>query len=131
MNAAESLVPHHEPDRLDDLLQRGRRMNAAESMTELTLITDAIYASTRPPHERGGKPEALREELRRRLASTRPPHERGGKPRTFKFVLAYDLLQRGRRMNAAESLAALVPPGTNVCASTRPPHERGGKLYGS
>ncbi len=77
MNAAESFKPSQEIDGLP-LLQRGRRMNAAESRNRLGGPRPRTEASTRPPHERGGKP-----------AQRRPPRPT-------------NLLQRGRRMNAAE-----------------------------
>ncbi len=44
------------------------------------------------------------------LASTRPPHERGGKLLSFGSARLLATLQRGRRMNAAES--ACTPPGS-------------------
>ncbi len=103
MNAAES---HRRPFLVSfALLQRGRRMNAAERRVRTAPDSRRSQASTGPPHERGGKCEVDRLLVRARHASTGPPHERGGKRSSPVRRCAPSTLQRGRRMNAAESSA--------------------------
>src|SRR5690606_6817678 len=86
-------------------------------------------ASTGPPHERGGEwITAASWSAASCSASTGPPHERGGEVRMVSTCHAAVSLQRGRRMNAAESVSGDSSPGWDCVASTWPPHERGGEL---
>ena len=184
------------------MLQRGRRIAAAEGVEAVSHDGLALHASTGPPHRCGGRVRrrdgrrlvgvlqrgrriAAAEGCRRRLpsgrsrgcfngaaaslrrkgqgrtraersspcfngaaaslrrkgaprlrlrpglmvASTGPPHRCGGRRRGLAERAAYFVvLQRGRRIAAAEGATPTQTAGATSLASTGPPHRCGGRI---